>query len=86
MSKANAMLENLDHERLEMQEALLADICDRCHFPFTTDQEQLDERCSECTISQNLDRLLERQRTVTVGEVMQIVAEEMHPEGKEKRK
>lgn len=82
MSKANAMLEILDRECQEMRENLLADICDLCHFTFTENQEELDERCSECAISQDLDKLLESQRTVTAGKIMQIVAEEMHPEGK----
>ena len=86
MSKAGEMLEDLKRECQEMQTSLLADICDRCHYPFSADQEELDERCSACTISQDLDKLLEKQRTVTTGEVMKIVAEEMHPEGKEEGK
>lgn len=85
MSEANAMLEILKRECQEMKMSLLADICDRCHFPFSADQEELDERCNICTIGQDLDKLLEKQRTVTTGEVMKIVAEEMHPERKEKK-
>lgn len=84
MSKVSAMLEILDRECQEMKMSLLADICDLCHYPFSVNQEELEEHCSACTISQDLDKLLEKQRTVTSGKVMRIVAEEMHPEGKEK--
>lgn len=84
MSKANAMLKILDRECQEMRENLLANICDLCHYTFTENQEELDERCGVCAISQDLEKLLESQRTVTAGKIMQIVAEEMHPEGKEK--
>ena len=63
----------------EAQEQLLADICDFCHQPYVLTQSQLEEKCSECTICGDLESLLTRQRTVTTGEVMAIVAEEMHP-------
>lgn len=86
MSKANAMLEILDRECQEMQMLLLGDICDLCHYPFSGTQEELDEHCSVCTISQDLEKLLEKQRTVTTGKVMQIVAEELHPVKEEKAK
>lgn len=77
--KANAMLDVLKRECGEMTEALLEDICELCHHPYViTDQQELEERCAECTISWDLEALLTRQRTVTTGEIMAIVAEEMH--------
>lgn len=79
------MLDTLNRENEELKMSLLADICELCYWPLQLlSQEQLDEQCSACTISQNLDKLLEKQRTVIAGQMMQIVAEEMHPERKEK--
>lgn len=81
MSKANAMLDILDRECSEATAMLLADICDLCHHPYDLTQEQLEEKCSECTIESDLAALLKKQRTVMSGRVMAIVAEEMHPAG-----
>lgn len=77
MSKANAMLDILERECSEAKEQLLADFCDLCHHPYDLKQEQLEEKCSECTIQRDLDALLEKQRTVTAGRTMAIAAEEM---------
>ena len=78
MKKTNAMLDILERECGEAKEQLLADICDLCHRPYElTDQEELEERCAECTIPRDLEALLEKQRTMTAGRVMQITAEEM---------
>ncbi len=75
--KANTMLDILERECGEAKEQLLADICDLCHRPYELNQEELEERCAECTIPRDLEALLEKQRTVTAGRVMQITAEEM---------
>lgn len=77
MSRSNEMLQILKRELGEMEESLLTDICDLCHWPHELGQEELDSKCDECTVYQDLESLLERQRTVAVGECMQIVAEEM---------
>lgn len=81
--KVNAMLEILDRECGEAKEQLLTDICDLCHHPHVLSQEELDERCSECTIPWDLEELLKKQRTVTAGRVMNIAAEEMNITNKE---
>lgn len=84
MSKANEMLGVLERELNEMQLSLLSDICDLCHCPHVMSQEELDAHCDECSISQDLDALLERQRAVMMGKVMAIVAEEMTPKEEKK--
>ncbi|MBQ6274439.1 MAG: hypothetical protein IJK63_09475 [Oscillospiraceae bacterium] len=77
--KSNSMLGVLARECEEQKLQLLADICDLCHYPFILkDDGEKEEKCSECTISGDLEALLKKQRTVTTGEVMAIVAEEMH--------
>lgn len=76
-SKVNATLKILDRECGEAKEQLLADICDLCHHPHVLSQEQLDEKCSKCTILWDLEGLLKKQRAVTTGRTMAIVAEEM---------
>ena len=77
--KSSTMLGVLARECEEQKLQLLADICDLCHQPYVLTQSQLEEKCSECMICGDLESLLTRQRTVTTGEVMAIVAEEMHP-------
>lgn len=84
MSKANEILGVLERELNEMQMSFLSDICDLCHCPHVMGQEKLDAHCEECSISQDLDAMLERQRTVTTGKVMAIVAEEMTPKEEKK--
>lgn len=84
MSKTNEMLGVLERELNEMQLSLLSNICDLCHYPHVMSQEEIDAHCEECSISQDLDALLERQRTVTTGKVMAIVAEEMTPKEEKK--
>lgn len=84
MSKANEMLGVLEREMNEMQLSLLSDICDLCHCPHVMSQEELDAHCDECSISQNLDALLKKQRTVMTGKVMAIVADEMTPKEEKK--
>ena len=84
MSKANAMLDILERELNEMQLSLLSDICDLCHCRYVMSQEELDAHFDECSISQDLDALLKKQRTVMTGKVMAIVAEEMTPKEEKK--
>ena len=84
MSKANEMLGVLEREMNEMQLSLLSDICDLCHCPHVMSQEEFDAHCDECSISQNLDALLKKQRTVMTGKVMAIVADEMTPKEEKK--
>lgn len=77
--KSSAMLGILERECEEAKVQLLSDICDLCHQPYVLTQALLEEKCSECTVCQDLEALLTKQRTITTGKVMSIVAEEMHP-------
>ena len=77
-SDAHDMLSILERECEEAKVRLLSDICDICHQPYVLAQAQLEQKCSECTVCQDLEALLTKQRTVTTGKVMSIVAEEMH--------
>ena len=79
MSKAGEMLDILKRECGEAQEQFLSDICDNCYWLFALAHEELDEKCSECTVESDLEALLQKARTIAVGETMQIAAEEMHP-------
>ena len=76
--KSSKMLDVLRRETEDQKQQLLSDTCDLCHYPFDLTQNALEEKCAECTICQDLEALLKKQRTVTIGEVMGIVAEEMH--------
>lgn len=77
--KTDDMLSILERECEEAKVQLLSDICDLCHQPYVLTQALLEEKCSECTVCQDLEALLTKQRTITTGKVMSIVAEEMHP-------
>ena len=77
MSKSNEMLQILKRELDEAEQSLLGDICDVCHFPFICNEDELTERCSECSISGDLEDLLKKAKTIAVGETMAITAEEM---------
>lgn len=79
MSKAGEMLDILKRECEEAEEQLLADVCDNCHWQYVLSQEALDEHCKTCTAESDLEALLQKTRTIAVGETMQITAEEMHP-------
>ena len=79
MSKAGEMLDILKRECGEMEEQFLSDICDNCYWAFSLAHEELDEKCSECTVESDLEALLQKARTIVVGETMQITAEEMFP-------
>ena len=79
MSKAGEMLDVLKRECGEMEEQFLSDICDNCYWAFSLAHEELDEKCSECTVESDLEALLQKARTIAVGETMQITAEEMFP-------
>ena len=76
--KSDDMLSILERECGEAKVQLLSDICDLCHQPYVLAQALLEEKCSECTVCHDLEALLTKQRTVTTGKVMSIVAEEMH--------
>lgn len=73
------MLSNLKQELQETKWSLLSDICDLCRYPVELSSDALDEKCDECSMYQAVEDLLMKQRTVMTGNVMQIVAEEMHP-------
>lgn len=79
MSKAGEMLDILKRECGEAQEQFLSDICDNCYWVFALAHEELDEKCAECTVESDLEALLQKARTIAVGETMQITAEEMFP-------
>lgn len=76
--KINAMLDILDRDCGETKEEMLTNICDLCHHPYILSEEQLIEKCSECAIARDLEVLMEKQRTVTTGRIMSIMAQEMH--------
>ena len=82
MKEAAKMLDVLKRECGEAQEQFLSDICENCYWLFALAHEELDEKCSECTVESDLEALLQKARTIAVGETMQITAEEMHS-GKE---
>lgn len=79
MKEAAKMLDVLKRECGEAQEQFLSDICDNCYWLFALAHEELDEKCSECTVESDLEALLQKARTIAVGETMQITAEEMFP-------
>lgn len=79
MKEAAKMLDILKRECGEAQEQFLSDICDNCYWLFALAHEELDEKCSECTVESDLEALLQKARTIAVGETMQITAEEMFP-------
>ena len=79
MKEAAKMLDILKRECGEAQEQFLSDICDNCYWVFALAHEELDEKCSECTVESDLEALLQKARTIAVGETMQITAEEMFP-------
>ena len=79
MKEAAKMLDILKRECEELKEQLLSDICDNCYWAFSLAHEELDEKCSECTVESDLEELLQKARTIAVGETMQITAEEMFP-------
>ncbi len=83
MKESAKMLKILKRECGEAQEQLLSDICDNCYWLFALAHEELDEKCSECTVESDLESLLQKARTIAVGETMQITAEEMHPRKEE---
>ena len=77
---ANAMLDSLERECRELEMTFLSDICDLCHCPYVLHEDELVQKCGECTVYADLEALLKKERTVTTGRIMAIVAEEMHPE------
>ena len=79
MKEAAKMLDILKRECGEAQEQFLSDICENCYWLFALAHEELDEKCSECTVESDLEALLQKARTIAVGETMQITAEEMFP-------
>ena len=79
MKEAAKMLDILKRECEELKEQLLSDICDNCYWLFALAHEELNEKCSECTVESDLEELLQKARTIAVGETMQITAEEMFP-------
>lgn len=82
MKEAAKMLDVLKRECEEEEEQLLADVCDNCLWQYVLSQEGLDEHCKTCTVESDLEELLQKARTIAVGETMRITAEEMHS-GKE---
>ena len=79
MKESAKMLKILKRECQEAEEQFLSDICDNCYWLFALAHEELDEKCSECTVESDLEALLQKARTIAVGETMQIAAEEMFP-------
>lgn len=79
MKEAAKMLDVLKRECGEAQEQFLSDICENCYWLFALAHEELDEKCLECTVESDLEALLQKARTIAVGETMQITAEEMFP-------
>ena len=82
MKEAAKMLDILKRECGEAQEQFLSDICGNCYWVFALAHEELDEKCSECTVESDLEALLQKARTIAVGETMQIAIEEIRS-GKE---
>lgn len=82
LTAAGEKLELLKKECAEMEEHFLSDVCDNCRWCYTLSQEELDEECKKCTFESGLQDIMKRVRTVAFGEVMKIVAEELHPEKK----
>ena len=35
-------------------------ICDRCHYPWITTEEELEDYCAECEIEREIRRLTEK--------------------------
>ena len=79
MKESAKMLNILKRECQEAEEQFISDICENCHWAITLMSDDLDEKCSECTIEADLESLLQKARTIAVGETMQITAEEMFP-------
>lgn len=79
MKEAAKMLNILKRECQEAEEQFLSDICENCYWAIALMSDDLEEKCSECTIESDLEALLQKARTIAVGETMQITAEEMLP-------
>ena len=64
----------------EQYEALMEEICERrCVKPDeAATQEELDDICEACPVEKLLGELLKAERAKAAGDVMLIVAEEMH--------
>lgn len=43
--------------KLETKQELLQNICDRCHYCYVYNQEELDEKCDKCCISDLVEEL-----------------------------
>lgn len=39
-------------------EDIMEQICDRCHWPYVCDEDELEERCEECPIEKEIQKLL----------------------------
>lgn len=83
MKESAKMLNILKRECEESKEQLLSDICENCYWAIALMSDDLDEKCSECSIENDLESLLQKARTIAVGETMQITAEEMFPKERE---
>lgn len=80
MSKAGMVLDELKKELENDENELLANICDICHWPYVAGNEEvLQKHCDECYICGDLQTLIKKHRTVAVGEVMAIAAQEITP-------
>lgn len=77
MKESTKMLEILKRECQDAKEEYLSDICENCYWAVALMSDDLDEKCSECTVETDLESLLQKTRTIAVGETMQITAEEM---------
>ena len=79
MKESAKMLDILKRELQEAEEQYLSDICENCYWAIALMSDDLDEKCSECSVETDLESLLQKARTIAVGETMQITAEEMFP-------
>ena len=77
MKESTKMLEILKRECEEAKEQLLSDICENCCWPVSLWSEDLEEKCAECSYEPDLEALLQKARTIAVGETMKIAIEEI---------